>query len=89
MLPKCDDLMKMTPENVKMTARSAKMLPNCDDLMKIPRWSCSVPALCYTTVQLWTSGRGHHTSHGGGCQNATTTMMMDENDDDEQDDEDG
>ena len=27
-VPKCDDLMKMTPDN-------AKMLPKCDDLMKM------------------------------------------------------
>ena len=51
MLPKCDDLAKMTPHN-------AKVLPKCDDIMKMPRWGWSVPALCYTTVQCSTSGKG-------------------------------
>ena len=32
---KCDDLMKMTPDNVKMTSRDTKMLPKCDDVMKM------------------------------------------------------
>ena len=35
MLPKCDDFMKMTPEKVKITARSTKMFPQCDNLMKM------------------------------------------------------
>ena len=72
MLAKFDDLMKMTPENVKLTSRNTKMMPKCDDITKMPRWGWSVPALCYTTVQCRTSGRGGHTSHGGVCQNATT-----------------
>ena len=35
MLPKCDDLMKKTPESVKMTPRNGKMLPKYSDLMNM------------------------------------------------------
>ena len=42
-VPKCDDLMKMTPENVKMTARSAIMLLKCNDFMKMMPEKAKLP----------------------------------------------
>ena len=38
-VPKCDDLMKMTPDN-------AKMLPKCDDLMKMTPENIKETAKC-------------------------------------------